>query len=79
MVMTKNLLGPMVGEGSGRISSEPKVIAIDFAPALISFRGIARLERSEGEGGSVADNPSSVYPSSQALAEHIENTFLRSP
>jgi hypothetical protein len=37
-VLAKHLLGSMAGESGGVISSEPKVIAMGFAPALISFR-----------------------------------------
>jgi hypothetical protein len=48
-VMAKDLLGPMAGEGGGIISSEPKVIAMGFAPALISFR--KKTEAQKGPGG----------------------------
>jgi proteasome assembly chaperone (PAC2) family protein len=45
-VLTKDLLCP--------ISSEPKVIAMGFAPSLISLRKNTEVEeRSGGEGGSV--------------------------
>jgi proteasome assembly chaperone (PAC2) family protein len=53
-VLTKDLLCPMTGEGSGIISSEPKVIAMGFAPSLISLRKNTEVEeRSGGERGSV--------------------------
>ena len=52
-VLAKDLLGPMAGVGGGIISSEPKVIAMGFAPALISFRANTEVEESAGgEGGS---------------------------
>jgi hypothetical protein len=44
-VMAKDLLGPMAGEGGEIISSEPKVIAIGFAPALIAFGRRPRFRR----------------------------------
>ena len=40
-VLTKDLLCPMTGEGSGIISSEPKVIAMGFAPLLYVVSCIA--------------------------------------
>jgi hypothetical protein len=36
--MIKDLLGPVAGKRGGIILSEPTVIAMGFAPALISFR-----------------------------------------
>jgi hypothetical protein len=53
-VLAKDLLGPMAGKGGGIIASETKVIAIGFAPALISFREKAEVkEGARSEGGSV--------------------------
>jgi hypothetical protein len=53
-VLAKDLVGPMAGVGGGIISSEPKVIAMGFAPALISFRENTEVEESSGgEGGSI--------------------------
>ena len=54
-VLAKDLLGPpMAGKGGGGIASEPKVIAMSFAPALISFRKKTEVkERSGGKGSSV--------------------------
>jgi hypothetical protein len=41
-------------KGCGIISSEPKVIAMDFTPALISLpKNTQVAERSGGEGSSV--------------------------
>ena len=53
-VLAKDLLGPPGTKGGGVIASEPKVIAMSFAPALISFRKNTEVkERSGGKGSSV--------------------------
>jgi hypothetical protein len=50
----KDLLGPMAGDGGGKISRNPKVIAMGFALALISFPKFTEVEeRSGGKAGSV--------------------------
>jgi hypothetical protein len=51
--MVKDLLDPMAGESGESITSEPKVIVMGFAPALISFRKDNEVQEGpRGEGGS---------------------------
>jgi hypothetical protein len=51
--MAKDMLVPMAKESGERVSSEPKVIAIGVALALISFRKETEVQEGPGgEGGS---------------------------
>jgi hypothetical protein len=51
--MVEDLLGPMAGESGEIIWSEPEVIVMGFAPALISFRKDTKVQDGPGgEGGS---------------------------
>ena len=59
-VMVKDLLAPMAREGGRIISSEPKVIAMGFVPALISFRKKTEVQKGRGvEGGSIVGRDTS--------------------
>jgi hypothetical protein len=55
--LAKDLLGPLAEERGGAISSEPKMEAMGFAPAMIGFREESEVDEGcWGEGGGVPGN-----------------------